>query len=73
MNSLLPCALIVGSLALSLKPGLGETNQTIALHNLCLTQSFTHAFLDKYLKQADEPLLDNASQDPEAAVTRYGH
>jgi pimeloyl-ACP methyl ester carboxylesterase len=45
----------------------------IALHNLRLTQSFTLAFLNKYLKQADEPLLDNASQDPEATVTRYGH
>ena len=49
----------------------GET-QT-ALHNLRLTQSFTLAFLDKYLKQASEPLLDNVSQDPEATVTRYGH
>ncbi len=44
-----------------------------ALHNLRLTQSFTLAFLDKYLKQANEPLLDKASQDPEATVTRYGH
>jgi dienelactone hydrolase len=49
----------------------GET-QT-ALHNLRLTQSFTLAFLDKYLKQASEPLLDNVSRDPEATVTRYGH
>jgi predicted esterase len=48
----------------------GET-QT-ALHNLRLTQSFTLAFLDKYLKQANETLLDNASQGPEAVVTRYG-
>jgi pimeloyl-ACP methyl ester carboxylesterase len=45
----------------------------IALHNLRLTQSFTLAFLDKYLKRTNEPLLDNASQDPEAVVTRYGH
>ncbi len=45
----------------------------IALHNLHLTQSFTLAFLDKYLKRTDEPLLDNASQDQEAVVTRYGH
>ena len=45
----------------------------VALHNLRLTQSFTLAFLDKYLKRTNEPLLDNASQDPEAAVTRYGH
>jgi hypothetical protein len=49
----------------------GET-QT-ALHNLRLTQSFTLAFLDKYLKQANESLLDNASPGPEATVTRYGH
>jgi pimeloyl-ACP methyl ester carboxylesterase len=49
----------------------GETQ--IALHNLRLTQSFTLAFLDKYLKQANEALLDSASQDPEAVVTRYGH
>ena len=49
----------------------GET-QT-ALHNLRLTQSFTLAFLDKYLKQANETLLDNASKGPEAVVTRYGH
>jgi pimeloyl-ACP methyl ester carboxylesterase len=45
----------------------------IALHNLRLTQSFTLAFLDKCLKRTNEPLLDNASQDPEAVVTRYGH
>ncbi len=44
-----------------------------ALHNLRLTQSFTLAFLDRYLKQAKEPLLDNASQDPEFVVKRYGH
>jgi hypothetical protein len=48
----------------------GET--TIALHNLRLTQSFTLAFLDKYLKRANETLLDKGSRDPEAAVTRYG-
>jgi hypothetical protein len=46
---------------------------TTALHNLRLTQSFTLAFLDKYLKQANEPLLDKASEGPEATVTRYGH
>jgi dienelactone hydrolase len=45
----------------------------IARHNLRLTQSFTLAFLDKYLKQASEPLLDNAPRDPEATVTPYGH
>lgn len=44
-----------------------------ALHNLRLTQSFTLAFLDKYLKQANETLLDNTSRDAEAVVTRYGH
>jgi pimeloyl-ACP methyl ester carboxylesterase len=45
----------------------------IALHNLRITQSFTLAFLDKYLKQANEPLLDSASRVPEATVTHYGH
>ena len=35
-----------------------------ALHNLRLTQSFTIAFLDKYLKQAKEPLLDNCIPGP---------
>ena len=51
----------------------GRVDETqTALHNLHLTQSFTLAFLDKYLKQANETLLDNASQGPEAVVTRYG-
>jgi pimeloyl-ACP methyl ester carboxylesterase len=44
----------------------------VALHNLRLTQSFMLAFLDKYLKRTNEPLLDNASQDREAVLTRYG-
>ncbi len=48
------------------------TETQIAMHNLRLTQSFTVAFLDKYLKGANEPLLDSASHDPEATVTRYG-
>jgi dienelactone hydrolase len=43
-----------------------------ALHNLRLTQSFTLAFLDKYLKDEKEPLLDSPSQSPEATVRRYG-
>jgi hypothetical protein len=46
---------------------------TTALHNLRLTQSFTLAFLDKYLKHANEPLLDSATGDPEATVKGYGH
>jgi hypothetical protein len=51
----------------------GRLSETqTALHNLRLTQSFTLGFLDKYLKQANETLLDNASQGPEAVVTRYG-
>jgi dienelactone hydrolase len=45
----------------------------IAMHNLRLTQSFTLAFLDKYLKQANDTLLDNTTLNPEAVVTRYGH
>jgi hypothetical protein len=44
-----------------------------ALHNLRLTQSFTLAFLDKYLKQAKETLVDKASDGPEAVVMSYGH
>jgi len=44
-----------------------------ATHNLRLTQSFTIAFLDKYLKDQREPLLDEPSQSPEAVITPYGH
>jgi predicted dienelactone hydrolase len=44
-----------------------------ALHNLRLTQSYTLAFLDKYLKGEKAPLLDEPSQSPEAKVTAYGH
>ena len=52
----------------------GNTKETAeALHNLSLTESFTRAFLDKYLKGAKAPQLDNSSQIPEAKVTRYGH
>jgi hypothetical protein len=52
----------------------GRVDETqIALHNLRLTQSFTLAFLDKYLKQANETLLDKASEGPEAVVMSYGH
>jgi Platelet-activating factor acetylhydrolase, isoform II len=45
----------------------------IAMHNLRLTQSFTLAFLNKYLKSSNEPLLDNATGDTEATVKGYGH
>jgi hypothetical protein len=58
-------------LLLAAQGHVGETQ--IALHNLSLTQFFTLAFLDKYLKQANQTLLDSTSQDPEAVVTRYGH
>jgi dienelactone hydrolase len=52
----------------------GNATQTEeALHNLHLTQSFTRAFLDKYLKDEKEPLLDEPSQSPEAVVKAYGH
>jgi hypothetical protein len=44
-----------------------------ALHNLQLTESFTIAFLDKYLKGKKEPLLDEPTQSPEAKVKAYGH
>jgi hypothetical protein len=39
---------------------------------LRLTESFILAFLDKNLKQANEPLLDGVQDHPEATVTRYG-
>jgi pimeloyl-ACP methyl ester carboxylesterase len=52
--------------------GRGAETQ-IALHNLRLTQSFTLAFLNRYLKGSSEPLLDDASENPEATVKRYGH
>jgi dienelactone hydrolase len=52
----------------------GRVRETqTALHNLRLTQSFTLAFLNKCLKQANEPLLDNTSRDGEATVQSYGH
>ena len=44
-----------------------------ALHNLRLTQSFTRAFLDKYLKGEKAPLLDSPTQSAEAKVIQYGH
>ena len=51
----------------------GRTSETtLALHNLRLTQSFTRAFLDKYLKDEEEPLLDGSKHDPEATVKQYG-
>jgi predicted esterase len=52
----------------------GDAEKTeVALHNLSLTQRFTRAFLDKYLKNAREPLLDEPSQSSEAVVRAYGH
>ena len=46
----------------------------IALHNLNLTQSFIRAFLDKNLKQEQEPLLDGSNASlPEATVQPLGH
>jgi hypothetical protein len=47
-----------------------ETEQ--ALHNLRLTESFTRAFLDKYLRQMEEPLLDVVPQSDEVTIKRYG-
>jgi hypothetical protein len=44
-----------------------------ALHNLRLTESFTRAFLDKYLKGEKATLLDSPTQSPEAVVKEYGH
>ena len=52
----------------------GQSTETeLALHNLRQTESFILAFLDKNLKQANEPLLDGEQDHPEATVTRYGH
>ena len=46
----------------------------VALHNLDLIEMFARAFLDKNLKHAKAPLLDNASaRRPEATVRQYGH
>jgi predicted dienelactone hydrolase len=44
-----------------------------ALRNLHLTQSFTRAFLDKYLKGEKAPLLDEPSQSSEATVKKHPH
>jgi hypothetical protein len=47
---------------------------SIALHNLDLTQEFIRAFLDKNLKREGAPLLDGDSvPHPEATVQRYRH
>ncbi len=52
----------------------GDTAKTEeALHNLRLTQSYTRAFLDKYLKDENEPLLDGPPRSSEAVVKAYGH
>jgi hypothetical protein len=52
----------------------GQSTETeLALHNLRQTEAFILAFLDKNLKQANEPLLDGEQDHPEATVTRYGH
>jgi dienelactone hydrolase len=57
----------------SLLSAQGAASEAVALHNLRLTQSFTLAFLDKYLRHANENILDNVSGDPEATVKHYGH
>jgi len=51
----------------------GRASETAeAIHNLRLTESFTEAFLDKYLKDEKQPLLDGDAVSPEATVKRYG-
>jgi len=46
----------------------------IALHNQALIQSFIRAFLDKTLKQEQEPLLDGSTASlPEATVQALGN
>jgi dienelactone hydrolase len=57
-----------------LRAASGDARKTEeAMHNLLLTESFTLAFLDKYLKGEKAPLLDNPTQSPEAKVKEYGH
>ena len=53
--------------------GGNATETEEALHNLRLTESFTQAFLDKYLKGEKAPLLDVPTQSSEAKVNKYGH
>jgi hypothetical protein len=61
-----------GDYRLRIASGSGtETEQ--ALHNLRLTESFTQAFLDKFLKGEKAPLLDVPTQSSEAKVNKYGH
>jgi dienelactone hydrolase len=43
-----------------------------ALHNLRLTESYTRAFLDKYLQGEKTPLLDSPTQSTEARLKEYG-
>jgi predicted dienelactone hydrolase len=52
----------------------GDTNATaMALHNIYLTQIFTRAFLDKYLKHEKGPLFEGKEYLAEATVQQYGH
>ena len=53
--------------------GGGAVHREVAIHNLKLTQAYMRAFLDKYLKDENEPLLDGPSQPSEAVVKAYGH
>lgn len=49
-------------------------NVAVAQHNLDLAQAYILAFLDKNLKGASAPLLDDPKADhPEATVKRLGH
>ena len=52
----------------------GDANATaVALHNLHLTQIFTRAFLDKYLKHETQPLFQSQAYIAEATIQQYPH
>jgi hypothetical protein len=47
------------------------TDNKIALYNLQLTGTITRAFLDKYLKQQNQPLFDGGHLPPEMTVRKF--
>jgi dienelactone hydrolase len=70
-----PPAMMHGSFSDTFLLHAGNTSQqsTQALHNLGLAESYILAFLDKTVKHASAPLLDNLSTpDPEASIERLG-
>jgi pimeloyl-ACP methyl ester carboxylesterase len=47
------------------------TDNQIALYNLQLTGTITRSFLDKYLKQQNQPLFDGGRLPPEMTVRKF--